>query len=60
MMEFTRAEIKDAALVLVVNEAGEFKWSSTKPPRQVITMLRSIADEVVLARPAQDEGEGKL
>ena len=46
MMEFTREEIETAALVLVVDSEGNFKWSSTKPDVDVANMLHAVALEV--------------
>lgn len=45
-MDFTREEIEDAALVLVVDEDGAYKWSSHKSNIQVADMLHKIALEV--------------
>lgn len=42
-MEFTREEIEDAALVLVVDEDGAHKWSSNKADEEVAQMLEDIA-----------------
>jgi len=44
--EWTREEIYGAALVLVIQENGERKWTSTKTTEQVIAALRNIADQL--------------
>ena len=46
MITYTQKELDDAALLLIVGEDGNHKWSATKTDSQVVTMLRGIADDI--------------
>lgn len=45
-MDFTRQELEDAALLLVVDERGHYKWVSTRSDPEVVAELRAIATRI--------------
>ena len=45
-MDFTREELENADLLLVVDSEGNYRYSSHRSDREIIKMLRSIAWKV--------------
>lgn len=45
-MDFTRRELEDAHLIVVVDEVGLFKWSSKRPNADAAAVLRAVADDI--------------
>lgn len=45
-MIFERQDLEDSALLLVVDDNGYYRWSSTKTVVQVISQLRKIAGDL--------------
>lgn len=47
VLGFTREQIQEAALVVVVSEAGEYEYISTRTQPEVVQALETIRDDIM-------------
>lgn len=55
-MDFTKKELEEAALILIVDSEGKYKWSSHKEPWQVKRVLRGVALAIEIKEEDGKEG----